>query len=319
MAAIKNVAIAGVSVITCKNLLQLYPKTSQAAGDLGEPVLKALVNSGKFNVTVLVRSASKNSFPLHVEVIEVDFTSVESLTKALNGQDALVSTVGISGLEGQTIMIDACVAAGVSRFLPSEFGSDLDNPMVKALPVFGYKVAVNKYAEEKARETPEFSYTKIRNAAFLDWGLEHSFIFDLKSGKPRIYDSGDQLFSATTLATVGQVVVGVLSNPEETKNRVMRVHDINISQNRILQIARKVAPSTTFEPYYASTAEILKDAYEKIGKGDYSLPVMLDFIIGSIFAEGSDGLHDSDDDNKLLGIAGKTDGDVEAIVKSLLA
>ena len=156
MAAIKNVAIAGVSVITCKNLLQLYPKTSQAAGDLGEPVLKALVNSGKFNVTVLVRSASKNSFPLPVEVIEVDFTSVESLTKALNGQDALVSTVGISGLEGQTIMIDACVAAGVSRFLPSEFGSDLDNPMVKALPVFGYKVAVNKYAEEKARENPEF-------------------------------------------------------------------------------------------------------------------------------------------------------------------
>lgn len=283
-------------------------------------MLNAIVKSGKFNVTVLVRSTSKASFPSSVKIVEVDFTSVNSLTDALKGQDALVSTVGTPGFQGQTLMIDAAIAAGVSRFIPSEFGSDLDNPLVKPLPVFGYKVAVNTYAEEKAKANPNFSYTLIRSSAFLDWGLEKKFILDWSSEKPRIFDSGDQLFSSTTLSTVGQAVVGVLSHPEETKNRAVRIHDINISQNRLLAIVRKLAPNKSFDPYHDSTAEIFKAANEKIANGDYSMPVLYDHIIVSLFGEGYGGKHPSEDDNKLLGIAGdKTDADVEAILKPLLA
>lgn len=63
-------------------------------------MLNAIVDSKKFNVTVLVRSASKASFPSSVKVVEVDFTSVPALTNALKGQDALVSTVGHSGTQG---------------------------------------------------------------------------------------------------------------------------------------------------------------------------------------------------------------------------
>ena len=283
-------------------------------------MLKAILDSKKFNVTVLVRSASKASFPSSVKVVEVDFTSVSSLTNTLKGQDALVSTVGSSGLQGQTLLIDASVAAGVSRFIPSEFGSDLDNSKTKALPVFGHKIAVNKYAEEKARENPNFSYTNIRTGAFLDWGLKKSFLLDWASGKPRIYDNGERLLSTTTLASVGQAVVGVLLHPEETKNRAVRVHDMSISQNRLLAVAKKVAPNKTLEPYYESTTEIFKAANEKIAKGDHSLPVLFEHIICSLFGEGYDALHASEDDNKLLGVAGdKTDADIEAIMKPLLA
>lgn len=267
---------------------------------------------------MLVRSASKAAFAPSVKVVEVDFTSVSSLTNALKGQDALVSTVGTSGLQGQTLLIDACVAAGVSRFLPSEFGSDLGNEKVAALPSFTYKVATEKHTEEAARQHPSFSYTYVRNGVFLDWGLEKRFLLDLDSGKPRIYDSGDQLFSTTTLASVGKAVVGVLLNPEETKNRAVRVHDMNLSQNRILAIARKLAPNKTWEPYHESTAEIFKNAQAKIAKGDYSLPVIYEFIICSLWGEGYDALHPSEDDNKLLGIAGDfTDADVEELMKPL--
>lgn len=216
-------------------------------------------------------------------------------------------------------MIDASVAAGVSRFIPSEFGSDLENVKAKALPVFGHKVAVNKHAEEKARENPNFSYTTVCNGGFLDWGLEKSFLLDWASGKPRIYDNGDQLLSVTTLSSVGQAVVGVLLHPEETKNRAVRIHDMNISQNRVLAIARKVAPHKTLEPYHESTAEMFKAAHEKIASGDYSLPVLFEHILCSLFGEGYGAQHTSEADNKLLGIAGdKTDADVEAILKPLL-
>lgn len=216
-------------------------------------------------------------------------------------------------------MIDACIVAGVSRFLPSEFGSNLSNPKSKALPVFGRKVVVNDYAEEKARTNPGFSYTLVRTGAFLDWGLEHKFLIDWESGTPRIFDSGDQLFSTTTLESVGLAVVGVLSHPEETKNKAVSVQDMTMSQNRLLAIIKKLTPNKKQEPVYSNTDEMFKTAHEKLAKGDYSVEVMFEFILCSLFGDGYNGLM-SKTDNELLGIPGdKTDEDAEAILKSLLA
>jgi len=76
--SIKNVAITG------------------AGGNIGGPILKAIVDSGDFFVTVLIREGSKATFPESVKVIVVDFESVDSLTAALKGQDAVVSAVGVS-------------------------------------------------------------------------------------------------------------------------------------------------------------------------------------------------------------------------------
>jgi hypothetical protein len=132
-------------------------------------------------VTVLVRAFSKSDLPSSVRTVTVDYNSGESLTAVLRGQDIVVSTVGTPGLQGQILMIDAAVAAGVKRFLPSEFGSDLDNPKTKQLPVFGHKVAVQKYIEQKAKANPDFTYNLVRNGGFLDWGFSQNFLLDLKS------------------------------------------------------------------------------------------------------------------------------------------
>jgi hypothetical protein len=242
-----------------------------------------------------------------------------SLTGALHGQDALVSTVGIPGVKAQTLLIDACVSAGVLRFLPSEFGSDLANPKTKIFPIFGDKVAVVQYAEEKARINIGFSYTFLRTGVFLSWGLETTFLLDWKSGKPRIYNSGDQLFSTTTLKSIGLAVVGVLSHLEETKNRALYVQDMTLSQNRILRIVRKLAPSKRLEPVYTNTVKIEKLANERVAKGDLTIDVMYEYLTLSIFGEGTGGLM-AKTDNKLLGVLGdKTDADVEAILRPLLA
>lgn len=250
----------------------------------------------------------------------VDYNDVASLTEALRGQDAVVSTVGNAGLQGQTIVIDAAIAAGVKRFLPSEFGSDLGNPKTKQLPVFGYKVNVNNYIEEKAAANPDFSYTLVRNGAFLDWGLEMSFLLDLKYGKPRIFDGGDQLWSTTTLKSVGQAVVGVLEHPDETKNRAVYVQDMVVSQNKILAIAKKVAPekTKTWEPVPTSLADVKKASDEALAKGQFSVPVLVEYLFVSLFGDGYGGLMEKTD-NELLGIPGdKTDADIEAILIPLL-
>jgi hypothetical protein len=280
--------------------------------------LKALVDSGKFNVTVVKRPTSKATFPASVKIASADTTSVESVTAAFQGQDAVVSAVGNEGLQGQHVLIDAAVAAGVKRFLPSDFGSDLANPKVAAFPVFGHKNATHKHLKEAVAANPGLTYTLISNGPFLDWGINVGFLLDTKEGKPKIYDDGKTVFTSTTLTSVGQAVVGVLSHYEETKNRFVYARDIDISQKRLFEIAQKVAPEKKWEPISVSTAEIEKSSNESLAKGEVTLPVMYGYLARGIFGEGY-GNRFAKDDNALLGITGKTEADIEAIFKALLA
>ncbi|KAH7324043.1 isoflavone reductase family protein-like protein CipA [Rhexocercosporidium sp. MPI-PUGE-AT-0058] len=289
-----------------------------AAGALGAPVLKAIVDSGKFNVTVITRPSSKSTFDSSVKVVRADYSSVDSLTSALKGHDAVVSAVGTEGLLGQSILIDAAIAAGVKRILPSEFGSDLSNPKTAAMPVFGYKVATRKHLEAKVAAGADITYTYVVNSGFLDWGLDSTFLLDWKSAEPKLFNGGDFEFSSTTLASVGQAVVGVLDHPEETKNRTVYIQDIAISQKKLLELARKVAPEKKWNPVTVSLDDQEKWANAKVAEGDFSMPVMYTYLNVVMFQDGY-GSRIEKLDNELLGVKGKTEADVEAIFKKLLA
>lgn len=63
--------------------------------------------------------------------------SLEWLTEALKGQDAVVLTIGSAVIPEQQTVIDAAINAGVKRILPSEFGgvsypftSDIDSGII---------------------------------------------------------------------------------------------------------------------------------------------------------------------------------------------
>lgn len=102
-----------------------------ATGDLGERIARALVARGA-EVRALVRpgrSSEKQAvlretgaFP-----VEVEFGDVGALTEACRGAVCVVSAV--NGLrpvivEMQGRLLDAAVAAGVPRFIPSDFSLD---------------------------------------------------------------------------------------------------------------------------------------------------------------------------------------------------
>lgn len=114
------------------------------------------------------------------------------------------------------------MAAGVKRFLPSDFGCDLSNPKVAALPVYKLKVITHNKIKEAAAN-PDFTYTLVCNNAFLDWGLEKNILLNWKEDKSKLFDGGNNVFSTSTLDSVGQAVVGALTHPGETKNRFVYV------------------------------------------------------------------------------------------------
>ena len=144
MSSIKTVAVAG-------------------AGSLGKVVVEELV-AGGFSVTALTRSDSKD-VPSGVKTQQVDYSNPESLEKALQGQDAVVSTITTAGAEAQASLMDAAIAAGTKRFIPSEFGCDLSNPKARALPAYKNKVQIEEDLEKKTKGTGT-TYTFIFNNAF---------------------------------------------------------------------------------------------------------------------------------------------------------
>lgn len=101
--------------------------------------------------------------------IEVDYTSIENLTTALKASEAhaVVSTIPLPALTAQTNLIHAAANAGVSRFIPSEFGADLHNPLNRAAPPYKLKVEGEDLLEKLADEG-KLGYTVLYNGAFLD-------------------------------------------------------------------------------------------------------------------------------------------------------
>jgi uncharacterized protein YbjT (DUF2867 family) len=291
----------------------------QASGFLGKPVLDELVKSGKFNITIIKREGSSASYPESLTVKTADLSSVESVTEAFKGADAVVSTVGTPGIAGQSILIEAAVAAGVKRFIPSDFGADLDNPKTKEFPVYKAKLGVHKALREASAANSNFTYTLVCNNAFLDWGLEKGVLINWRESKSKLFDGGEKKFSATSLESVGKSIVGILSHPEETKNRFVYIKDIDVSQKDLLELAKKIQPERTWdEPIVIPTEVVEKNSYESIAKGEITPMVMAGFIFRAIFGPPEYGGQYEKTDNELLGLKGKTLADVETLFRSII-
>lgn len=191
--------------------------------------------------------------------------------------------------------------AGVKRFIPSEFGSDLTNDHVKTFPSFGFKVKAQEQLKAAAEKKPDFTYTLIFNGPFLDWGIStFPFLIDVKGKQVNTYDGGDVPFSTTRVTTVGKAVAASLKNFDETKNRIVKVHDAVITQDQLKALAEKeVGSPFTAKDNDAKAME--KKAWEDLK--DSSVDMMawyIPFILVSIW--GNSGHYWKNADNELLGI-----------------
>ena len=275
-----------------------------ASGNLGPAILNQLLAAG-FTVTALTRADSRSTFPSAVKVVPVDYDSLESLTAALKGQDALVSTLATLAIGAQIRLVDAAIAAGVKRFIPSEFGSN--NPLARRMPVFADKVKVQDYLVQKVQEPGNegFSYTCVYNSIFFDWGLKIGFLL----GKER-YDGGERKFSTTRLETIGKAVAGVLKHAEETKNGDVFVHEAVVTQNQLAALSGK-----KWEAEDLSTDVLEREAYAELGKEQPNFAsAMFGFIKRAIWGEGYGGEF-TKVDNELLGISMMSEREIEQLVK----
>ncbi|KAI1767858.1 NAD(P)-binding protein [Hypoxylon sp. FL1150] len=295
MSAIKTVAVAG------------------ATGNIGKPILNQLIEDG-FKVTALTRKGTSHTFPPSVTVAEVDYESPESLVKALQGQDAVVSAVGFNGLPLQLPLIDAAVKAGVKRFLPSEYGGDAENAKAAALPIFAPKKQVlDALTAAAAVKGGSLTYTLVSTGPFLDMALGFGLFVNLREKSATLWNGGDRAFSTTTTTATATAVAQVLKHPQETRNRTVRVRSASTTQNKLLAIAKEVLGGEGWTTKVASTEDALKRAHASLETGKVD---RVAFITETIWGEGY-GCDFEKVDNELLGVRELSEAEIQGLIEGL--
>ncbi|EHK44680.1 hypothetical protein TRIATDRAFT_80142 [Trichoderma atroviride IMI 206040] len=223
MTAYKNVAIAG------------------STGILGPSVVEAFQKSRHFNITLLARAntidAVRAQFP-SVKVAQIDYDSPESLTKALQNQDAVVSALNHELHKPQIALIDAAIKAGVKRFIPSEYGADASIQEVRNVPYLRGKGIVQDYLTKSG-----LSYTFLYTGPFLEWAILKGFFLNPDNADAHVWNGGDIPIGTTLLSDVGLAIVNTLLKPSETENRHLYVASHVTTQNEILAAADKAGRS----------------------------------------------------------------------------
>jgi hypothetical protein len=253
-----------------------------ATGNLGPTILSAFLDSS-FNVTVLSREGSSSTFPSNVKVIRADYSSTDSLTSAFKGQDAVVSLVGTFGFTEQQKLIDAAIAAGVKRFLPSEYGSNTQDARVLAkVPIFQPKVDTVKYLKSVE---DKISWSSVITGPFFDWCLKVGFFqIDINSKTATLVDNGTNTFSTTNLATIGKAVVKVLEKSELTKNQYVFVSSFETSQKQILEGVEKITGEKFTVAEGITGKGLREEGLAKMQKQDFT--GAYDLIKAQSFGEG---------------------------------
>lgn len=141
-----------------------------ATGDLGGRIAKALARErAAFRVLVRPGTARERVAPLEIlgaEVRAVDFDDAAGLREACTGASCVVSA--LSGLrpvivEAQAALAEAAVAAGVPRFIPSDFSIDFTR--LGGLPNRNFDL---RRAFRERLERMPIRATSVFNGAFMD-------------------------------------------------------------------------------------------------------------------------------------------------------
>ncbi len=138
--------------------------------------------------------------------------------------------------------------------------------------------------------------------------------FQLPSKTATIWDSGNEPFTGSNLAFIGQAIASVLKQSEETKNKYLKVASFVTTQNAILA-ALEEESGEKWTVVKQKTSDSQKIADEKLAKGDYS--AFGDYLKVLLFADGS-GASPKEEQlaNKELGLPKE---DLKSTIKAALA
>lgn len=179
---------------------------------------------------------------------KVDYTNLELLTADLRGFDVCLSFL-IVHLDTDNLvqrnLIHACIAAGVSRFAPAEWGIRNDS----GVPPYANKDFIANYLAELNREEKVLEYCLFQPSIFLDyfahpWPLSGGlitwpFFVDFENRRAIVLDGGGQQIVLTAIEDDSEVLARALED-ERPWPVVGGIQGCKTTVNELLALGKKI-------------------------------------------------------------------------------
>ncbi|MCO5570144.1 hypothetical protein L7F22_023861 [Adiantum nelumboides] len=243
-------------------------------GYIGKHIVRASVAEGHLT-SLFIRPATLHSKPdllasfksLGVAFVEGSLDDHASLVAAIKEVDVVVSAVGGRSIPEQEKIIAAIVDAGtVKRFLPSEFGNDVDHakPLEPLKFMYDKKMAIRRKIEETG-----IPYTYISSNSFAGHTLAKLMQFG-KTAPPRdkvvIYGTGDVKAVFLMEEDIGTYTIKAIDDPR-TLNKIvyLRPPQNILTINEVVALWEKKIGLTLEKEYISEEAivEQIKNFMEK--------------------------------------------------------
>lgn len=210
-------------------------------GDLGGRISKALLERGA-EVRALVRPSTDAAKVATLEqrgitVIRIDLTDIAGLTEACAGASCVISALqGLHDviIDAQSTLLDATLAAGVPRFIPSDFSSDFTKLTPGDNRNFDLRRAFNDHLDTKTA----IRGTSILNGAFAELLTYNIPMLNIKNKSVGYWESPDWRVDFTTMNDTAAFTAAAAMDP--TTPRVLRIASFQISPNELKTVAEDV-------------------------------------------------------------------------------
>ena len=204
-------------------------------GDLGGRIINALLERGA-EVRALVRPSAGTEKVSALEqrgvtVIKVDLLDIAGLTEAcVSALQGLHDVI----VDAQSILFDAALAAGVPRFIPSDFSSDFTKLTPGDNRNFDLRREFNDYLDTKTA----IRGTSILNGAFAELLTYNIPMLNFKNKSIGYWESPDWRVDFTTMNDTAAYTAAAALDP--TTPRVLRIASFQISPNELKTVAEDV-------------------------------------------------------------------------------
>ncbi len=211
-----------------------------ATGNLGKRVINALLDRGA-EVRVVVRSSSdigklNQLEKLGVKIFKVNMSNVGEISDACIGVSCVVSA--LQGLHEvivdiQTVLLDAAIAAGVPRFIPSDYSIDFTR-----LPPGENRNLDLRRDFHKRLDKSSISATTIFNGAFTDLLTDQMPLILFKLKRVLYWGDADQRMDFTTMDDTAAFTASAALDPSTP--RILRIAGDQVSARELTAIVSEV-------------------------------------------------------------------------------
>lgn len=225
-------------------------------GNIGERLVRELHKLGA-HVRVLARlsSDSKNISELKalgVEVVQLDMMNQSEVSNACLDVSCLVSTLaGLQDviIDAQKVLVEAALAAGVPRFIPSDFSLDFTKLAIGENRNLDFRKEFHTYLNNKP-----IAVTSIFNGAFTELLTGDMPLILSKVKKILYWGNADQQLDFTTMHDTAVFTAHVAM--DDKSPRYLRIAGDQISARQMVQVVGPVS-NKTFKLFKAGNLSLL--------------------------------------------------------------